>query len=261
MSLARIYATALNTFRETFRDKVLLAVIGFAGLLLLFNLVLAELSLHEQARTTEDIGVAIISLVTVLLCIILGASLLYKEIERKTVYLILPKPVSRAEFLLGKFLGIVMTAWTAILGMCAFHAISRWVYPGVPMVVTATAFVLVGFEACLVSACAMLFSSFSTPFFSGLLTLGVWLLGRSADTMATIQTKMLSAPIKAFLHALAWVVPNFHLFVPGRGRITVLADRYADVLGYVAQSALYAAVYSTVVLTCAVLLFKRRDFA
>src|ERR1700761_2439834 len=117
-AVGSIYAITLNTFREAVRDRVLYAVLGFACAVLLFTLALAELSLHEQSRVVEDVGLASISLFSVMVAIFLGSSLLYKEIERKTLYVILPKPIRRAEFLLGKYFGIVLTAvvFVALMG-------------------------------------------------------------------------------------------------------------------------------------------------
>ncbi|HEX5657740.1 MAG TPA: ABC transporter permease subunit, partial [Polyangiales bacterium] len=113
-----IYAIMLNTFREAVRDRVLYAVLGFACAVLLFTLAIAELSLHDELRVVSDVGLASISLFSVMIAVFLGSSLLYKEIERKTLYVILPKPIARAEFLLGKYLGIVLTAvvFVALMG-------------------------------------------------------------------------------------------------------------------------------------------------
>lgn len=91
----RILAIALNTFREAVRDKVLYGVVGIASAFLVFTLALAELSLNQQARVVTDIGLASISVFSVVVAVFLGSSLLYKEIERKTLYVILPKPIER----------------------------------------------------------------------------------------------------------------------------------------------------------------------
>ena len=118
MSIGRIYAIALNTYREAVRDRILLGVIIRAAGLLALTLALAELSLDQQMRVVTDLGLASISLFSVVVAIFLGSSLLYKEIERKTLYVILPKPIARWEFLLGKYFGIVMTCavFIAIMG-------------------------------------------------------------------------------------------------------------------------------------------------
>ncbi len=118
MSIGRIYAIALNTYREAVRDRILLGVIILAAGVLALTLALAELSLDQQMRVVTDLGLASISLFSVVVAIFLGSSLLYKEIERKTLYVILPKPIARWEFLLGKYFGIVMTCavFIAIMG-------------------------------------------------------------------------------------------------------------------------------------------------
>jgi ABC-type transport system involved in multi-copper enzyme maturation permease subunit len=118
MSLARIYAIALNTYREAVRDKVLFGVLVFAAGVLALTLALGELSLDQEMRVVTDLGLASISIFSVVIAIFLGSSLLYKEIERKTLYVILPKPIARFEFLLGKYLGIVATCavFIAIMG-------------------------------------------------------------------------------------------------------------------------------------------------
>src|ERR1041385_2292336 len=131
-----IAAVAINTFREAVRDRVLYGVLGVATFVLVFTLVLAEVSLDQQRRIVLDVGLASISLFSVLVAIFLGSSLLYKEIERKTLYVILPKPIRRHEFLLGKYFGIVLTAFVfvAIQGavqLCVSsvqaHARPQWV--------------------------------------------------------------------------------------------------------------------------------------
>lgn len=116
--MQRVLAVAINTFREAVRDRVLYGVVGMALGVLLFTLALAEVSLDQQRRVVMDVGLASISVFSVVVAVFLGSSLLYKEIERKTLYVILPKPIARWEFLLGKYLGIVLTAATfiAIMG-------------------------------------------------------------------------------------------------------------------------------------------------
>jgi Cu-processing system permease protein len=109
---------AVNTFREAVRDRVLHGVLGIALVLLVFTLALAELALDQQRRIVGDIGLSSISFFSVVMAVFLGSSLLYKEIERRTLYVILPKPIRRHEFLLGKYLGIVLTVsvFVAIMG-------------------------------------------------------------------------------------------------------------------------------------------------
>lgn len=134
--MGAIIAIALNTFREAVRDRVLYSMLLFAVGLILFSLVLGEIAPAEQLRLTTDVGLAGISLMSVLLAIVLGVTNLHKEIDRKTVYFILPMPLARWQFLVGKFVGMawvllvtlaVMTG--TLLTVLAWHddPLQRWV--------------------------------------------------------------------------------------------------------------------------------------
>lgn len=308
--LQRIYAIGINTFREAVRDRVLYGVMGFASLVLLFTLALAELALNEQARVVLDVGLASISLFSVLVAIFLGSSLLYKEIERKTLYVILPKPIRRWEFLLGKFVGIVLTGFVfiALMGtiqlfvtavqadVSAFRAVLvggallvvlvvalRFARDRTAVLLPWSALCLAGgFIVCqpvdvaegviagalLLNACevmvlasvALLFSSFSTPFLTGVFSFGVWLLGRAADDMATMKGNVLSPPIKRLLHGLAEVVPNFNLFVPGRHTLSEMTPEWGGPWAYVLRASGYGVLYAGLTLALAMLIFRKRDF-
>lgn len=308
--MQRTWAIAINTFREAVRDKVLHGVLGFACAILVFTLALAELSLHQQRRVVLDVGLASISFFSVVIAVFLGSSLLYKEIERKTLYVILPKPIRRHELLLGKYAGIVVTAlvfigimgavqlWlTAIhaeaslalvvllplvslaaLGLAMWRASDRtavllpWALAtlaaaagvcatrDVELGAILAALLLVFGEVLVLSAVALLFSSFSTPFLTGAFSLGVWILGRSADEMAALRSRALPDWIESAMHGLAHVVPNFHLFVPGRHVLTEEVAVSGGLAAYLATTMGYALVYAALALLVAALIFRRRDF-
>lgn len=307
--MVRIIAVATNTFREAVRDRVLLGVVGAALGMLLFTLAIGELSLNENARVVFDLGLGSVSLFSVLVSVFLGSALLYKEIERKTLYVILPKPLHRHEFLLGKYFGIVLTGlvfiaitgsaqlWVtsaqagasgvllaatffgplSVLGLLLWRAkdstaaLVPWslaMFGALCAVTTTTpvdlapivaSLALTLGEVVLLAAVATLFSSFSTPFLTGVFTTGVWLLGRSADTMATTNTRTLPDSIKTILHGLSPVLPNFHLFVPGRHAL-VTTSEVGGPGYYVLTSSLYAVTYAAIVLFAAALVFRKRDF-
>ncbi len=302
--MPRIYAIALNTFREAVRDRVLYVMLAIASALLLLTLAVARLSLNQDLRVVLDLGLASISLFAVLIAIFLGSSLLYKEIDKKTLYVILPKPIARYEFLVGKYFGITLTAsvfvaimgaiqlWVtsvqadapglwlavcplallAVLGLLLWRAHDRTavLLPWSALALAASAavcatstqpvapllfaFALNVGEVLVLAAVALFFSSFSTPFLTGLFTFGVWLVGRSADAMVTMKSKVIGPQIEALLRGIAEVAPNFNLFVPGRHTLAHHA------LGYVATTLGYGVLYAAVVLTLAALVFRRRDF-
>lgn len=310
MSIGRVYAISLNTYREAVRDRILFGVLVLAAGVLALTLALAELSLDQQMRVVTDLGLASISLFSVVVAIFLGSSLLYKEIERKTLYVILPKPIARYEFLLGKYFGIVATCAVFIAIMGALQLLVTAIQAGasttpvvaVPVGLLATlgvsllvakdrttvvpiwsviavaacawvcstvdvelfrllaSLVLALGEVMILSAVALLFSSFSTPFLTGAFTFGVWLVGRAAHDMVAMKTRVLSPGVQAFLGWLAEVVPNLDLFVPGRATLVVQATAYGTPVGYVATAMGYAILYATVTLFIAAFVFSRRDF-
>lgn len=307
----RIYAIAINTFREAVRDRVLYGVLGFACAVLLFTLALAKLSLDQERRVVLDVGLASISFFAVLVAIFLGSSLLYKEIERKTLYVILPKPIRRHEFLLGKYFGISLTGAVFIVIMGAIQLWVTSVQAGASIVGTllvpvgalavlglglwkardrtavlvpwslltfaaatalcsttdvmlepilAALLLYVG-EVLILAALALLFSSFSTPFLTGVFTFGVWLVGRSADDMVTMKSKMLGPGVEAMLRGVAEVAPNLNLFVPGRHTLVTQTEQHGGAWAYVGTSLGYALLYAAILLAIGALIFRRRDLS
>lgn len=304
--MGRIYAIAVNTFREAVRDRVLYGVLALATLVLVFALALAELSVNQQERVVSDIGLASISLFSIVIAVFLGSSLLHKELERKTLYVILPKPIARWEFLLGKYFGIAITAtvFVALMGAVQLWVVSAqrgetaallvllpacclgalalllsrkvdvsafllpWslafllgstllaMHAGASVWVPLASIALTLAEVLLVSAVALFFSSFSTPFLTGALTIGVWLVGRSADDMIAMRSRTLTPFVRDALHGLGRVVPNFNLFVPGQHTLTAAGGMAGP---YVLHTTVYGAVYSVAVLGVAAWIFSRRD--
>ncbi len=312
--MGAILAIALNTFREAVRDRVLYSMLLFAVGIILFSLVLGEIAPAEQLRLTVDVGLAGISLMTVLLAIVLGVTNLYKEIDRKTVYFILPMPLERWQFLAGKFGGMVwvllvtlavmtgtlltVMAWHdrdlhqwvlwAALADVAVVSLLLWKLRSRPllwptifaawMVATgaslanaaegATELVfqgacLVFVEAVLVTSIALLFSSFSTPFLSGVMTFLVFVAGRELQWLDALAERVRSPLVLRLAGGVEAVFPNFYVFVPSvnvlEGRALVTEFPMAP-WALVGNAAAYGVVYTALVLGVAGLVLWRRDF-
>lgn len=312
--MGAVVAIALNTFREAVRDRVLYSMLVFAIGLILFALVLGRIAPNEQLRLTTDVGLGAISLVTVLLAIVLGGTNLYKEIDRKTVYFILPQPIARWQFLVGKFVGLVwvLAATVAVMGgslltvmawnetslhtwvlvlaavdvalvVALYLALRKlpWLWPtilaawmllsGLGLALRADAAVslvfqglsLVVIEGVVITSIALLFSSFSTPFLSGIMTFLVFVGGRELQWLETLAERIDDAPLRGLLHLIEVVFPNCYLFVPSvnvlEGRF-VIADTPMAPWVLVADAASYGLVYSAIVLGIAGLVLWRRDF-
>jgi Cu-processing system permease protein len=255
--MSRLIAIALNTFREAVRDRILYGIVFFALGFLLFNLVLGALSLHQEARVLIDVGLAGISVFSVVIAVFLGVSLLFKEIEKKTLYTVLSKPVRRWEFIVGKFLGLVATLFVQVVVMGAVLVFLLWIKDVLAFGYVAGSLLLVFLEVVLVSAVAMFFSSFSTPFVSGVLTLGVFIMGRTLDAFQEIVAK--AAPSsRTLIDWIMAVAPNFYLFAPGDHTLSVSQPGLVPMF-YLAKVSGYTVVYAVILIALASAIFSRRD--
>jgi ABC-type transport system involved in multi-copper enzyme maturation permease subunit len=264
--MRRILAVARNTFREAVRNKVLYSLLVFALALIVSSLALGELSVHEEARTVRDVGLFGVDLFGVLIAVFVGVNLLYKELALKTVYTILSKPIARWEFVLGKWLGVMATLTVQVAVMGAVLALTLALFcPGGsesvdPALLGALWLLLV--NVTIVSSLAMLFSSFSSPFLSGVFSLGVFVLGRTVPDVRALADR-LGGAAGAGLRSLCAVLPNLHLYSPSStipGAEQALASSSFMGPSYIGWATGYGLGYSALVLALAMFIFARRDF-
>jgi ABC-type transport system involved in multi-copper enzyme maturation permease subunit len=258
----RISAIAWNTFREAVRNKILYSLLFFAVLIIVSALALGSLTLHEEVRTIRDVGLFGIDIFGVIIAIFVGVNLLYKELDLKTVYTILPKPLWRWEFVLGKWLGMLLTlaVQMAVMGLVLGIILAvEGVSFDVPM---AKAVWLLFINVMLVTSIAVLFSAFSSPFLSGFFALGCFVVGRSVPDIRALGGKM-SPGAKAVLDFICSLIPNLHLFYPSGaivGAEEVSVHRQFVGADYILSATAYGVTYSVVVLVLAMLIFRKRDF-
>lgn len=307
--LGRVLAIALNTYRESVRARILLGLAGVAFAVALYALVIGAFSLKAAPRVVSDLGSASISLFSIAVAVVIGATSLHRELEQKTIFPILARPLGRGEYLVGKYLGTLLTiavfilADTGLVLLCSALTLSsaarsvvtaassvavlvavawKWrparTYGLIPW---AGAFCAIGvalaasapderrvvlgssalafIEVGVIAAFATLFASFSTPFLSALLTLGVFLVGRSADTLARLPVKQFGQTIHDIGGRLSTIVPNLQIYVPAR---PLLAGEVAgqSLLPYIGMAALYGLAWAVGLLAAATLIFKKRDF-
>jgi ABC-type transport system involved in multi-copper enzyme maturation permease subunit len=280
MAVDRVFAIGRNTFREAVRDKILYGLVGFAVVFMGFALALSAGSLHEERRVILDLGLAGLSLFGVVTAVVVGVNLVYKEIDRKTIYVILPKPLRRWEFVVGKLCGLALTLALVVLVMGAALAAALVMAGQAPGGALIRALVLSYAELLLVTAVALFFSSFSSPILSGLFTLGVWIIGRLREDVFSFLSKTNSTVSKAPLAGIAlhnpplhvlftgirWLVqvlPDLHLFYVSGGLVggqyATVHESYVD-WQYVAQAGAYGLGYGALTVIAACVLFSRRDF-
>lgn len=308
--LARVLVIALNTYREAVRARILHGLFALALATTGYSLVVGAYTSKNQLRVVSDLGAAAISLYAIIVAVVLGATSLYRELEHKTLFPILARPIARGEYLAGKYLGTLLLlavfvcanggiallavaviagrslsavlalslgsvavlggvgyfarrsvsylpmAWAAFVG-----ASGAWLASAAPddRRVLVGLGVLTLCEVAIIAAIATLFSSFSSPFLTAVFTFALFIVGRSADTLATLPVRVFGSTIHAAGAALSKVVPNLMLYVPARplltGEITGLS-----LWPYVARAAAHALGWALLLLASASLIFRRRDF-
>lgn len=258
----RILAIAGNTFRETNRNRVMLVLLLFAVLLILGSVTMGKLSLQEETRILLDLGLAAISLFGVIIAVYLGVTVVHREIDQKTVYFIIPKPIRREAFLLGKFAGMCLTLVIQVGVMSAVFGLVLTAYDGRFTVSLAKALLLIQAEVLVALAVALFLSSLTGPILAGFLSMALFVLGRSTDFIAQILRREDHATsLDALLRVAYYLLPDYHLFaVSGSVDEGTTVHNVFFTWGYVGWALGYAALYVALMLGFTVLRFRRRDF-
>ena len=257
--LGRILAIAGNAFREAVRDRVLYNLVFFVLLLTAAAIFIGELSGGQERKIIVDFGLSAILLFGVFIAIFVGIGLVYKEIERRTVYAIFSKPVGRGEFVVGKYLGLCLTLLVNVLVMGAGVSLALvYVSGGFDPLVWSIwpAIFLIYFELAILTAVALLFSSFSSPALSALLTFFVFVIGHFSSDLKGLATSLGSAVARIFFTVIYYLVPNFANY----SFVTPAAHGHVPGIRHFAASLLYALLYVVVVLAATTLIFRRRNF-
>lgn len=255
-------AIGRNTFREALRNRAFVALGISGGALLLFSLVLGELAVTGQSgRVVVDFGFFAISLLAATTAIVMGALLLHKEVDKKTIYTILSKPVRRFEFVLGKYAGMLSIVWLEIAVLGAVWALVLVLEGGGFGLEHIKGLGLMGLEAAVVTAVAVMFSAVSSPAVTALLSAGFFLVARLVPTIA----QMLELKRSIFTEH-EWLRPL------GEGVVAALPDLgvfnvdqnvllgFPTSWGYILQASLYAGAYVAILLALGIFAFERRDF-
>jgi ABC-type transport system involved in multi-copper enzyme maturation permease subunit len=256
--MKHIGAVALNTFREAVRDRVLYNLVFFALLMIAAAILVGQISIGIEEIVIVSLGLSAISFVGLLIAIFIGVGLVSKEMDKRTLYALLAKPVRRWEFVVGKFAGLVLTLTvnTAAMAVALFlallyvkHALDR----SDTAVLVAVYFIAL--KLALVVALALLFSCATTPLLSILYTAGLYIAGQFIQQMRTLRTDLMSPGLAAFMRWLSYVLPNFDNF----DVVGAAAHGRAVPAALIWQNTAYAALYCAIVLLAAAAVFSRRN--
>lgn len=247
---------ARNTFREVTRDRMLAGVTlaGFA--LLAITQVATPLALGEGRRLTVDLSLSGISLLGLLVVLLVGTSLVAKEVERRTIYNLLARPISRSSYLVGKWLGLSAALWAfaAQLGLALWIVVRARGATGHGVAIVESVY-LSALELTVVTSLAVLFSALSTPVLSALYTLGFFVVGQWSYDLRGFAVQFPTS-MRAMLEITANLVPNLPLF-----NMRTLASAGSPTSAHqLIVATLYAAAYVACVLCLASAAFRSRDF-
>jgi ABC-type transport system involved in multi-copper enzyme maturation permease subunit len=257
--LWRITAIARNAFREAVRDRVLYNLVLFVLMLTAASVFIGDLSGGQERKVIVDLGLSAMLLFGAFIAIFVGVGLVYKEIERRTIYAVFSKPVGRGEFLVGKYLGLCLTLLVNVLVMGIGVSLALAYVSGGwdPLILTIwPAVLLIYMELMLLTAIALLFSSFSSPALSALLTFMVFIIGHFSADLKSLAVSLGNTGARWLFTGLYYLLPNLANY----SFITPAAHGRAPSPGFVFATALYAFVYITVILAAATLVFSRRNF-
>ena len=308
--LARVLVIALNTYREAVRARILHGLFALALATTGYSVIVGAYTSKNQLRVVSDLGAAAISLYAIIVAVVLGATSLYRELELKTLFPILARPVSRTEYLAGKYLGTLLVllvfvaantgiallavaliadkplgvvsgltfiptlvilaigyrvrgsgtylpiAWAALMavlgvGLSSGSPDDRRVLVGLGVLTMCEVGIIAGF--------ATLFSSFSSPFLTAVFTFALFIMGRSADSLARLPVLVFGHFIHDLGVTVSKILPNLMLYVPQRSLLTGESSGI-PLWSYVGDAALHAFCWALLLLALASMIFRRRDF-
>ena len=248
---------AKNTFREAVRDRILYNLIVFVLLITASAIFLGELTAGQEAKVIVDLGLSSMLVFGAFISIFVGVSLVWKEIEKRTVYSIFSKPVGRGEFIVGKYLGLCATLLVNVAIMGAGVTLAL-IYVGGGRLIGPlwAAVLLIYLELTVLTAVAIMFSSFSTPALSALLTFFVFVIGHFSSALKLIAADLGSVGARYFFTGMYYVLPNFSHY----SFITETANGLRAPVSMLAAAGLLAIIYNVVLLSVTVAIFTRRNF-
>ena len=252
---AAVLAIGLNTFREAIRDRVLYLLLVFALIIIGVSRLLSLLTVGDEEKIIKDVGLSAISLFGVMTAVFVGVSLVFKEIERRTVYTLLAQPVRRSQFLFGKFAGLLAVLLLnvalmsfALFALLAIRGESPWVL--LPAVL------LIAVELAIVTAFALLFSSLTNPVLASVWTFTVYVAGHLSWSLLMLRDKIPDGIGRWLCTALYWTLPNFE-----RLNLKAHVVHGLDLpAGYLGLALLYGLAYGVVVVALACWAFSRKEF-
>src|SRR3954470_6850611 len=254
---SRVFHIATNTFREAVRDRVLYNLIGFALLMSAAAVLVGQVSIQIERLVVINLGLTAVSLFGIVIAIFIGIGLVSKEIDKRTLYTVLSRPVRRWEFVAGKFFGlsgtlIVNTFFMAIGVFVALLHVSHSFKHADAGILVALYFIILQFL--IITALALLFSSFSSPLLSAIFAFALFLIGTFAEDLRGFA-RLTHGIARWLATGAAYLVPNFSAL----NVISQVAHDNPVSRQLIAYNTVYALAYTVAVLSATAMIFERRN--
>ncbi len=252
----RIYSIALNTFRESVRQKLLYVALVFGGIFIASTYVLSPLAVGARDKIITDVGLAAVSILGVLTAILAGSTLVHKEVEKRAVFMVLTRPVPRYQYLLGKFAGIVAAIALMIAVMLGLMLVSVLMGRGFVRPAVFAAVYLSTLEVAVICAVVIFFSTFTTPVLTSFFSLCLFAAGSLSNDLRIFAEKFGGSLMKTVMEVFYYILPNLKVFNLRHEAVHGLPFKMGDLL----MATGYCTVYCIVFLYFAYLVFRRREF-
>lgn len=254
--MRKVWAIALNTFKEAVRDRILYTILAFAFAMIGGSAILATLSVGGEVRIIKNLGLACITLFGTLIAIFVGIGLVSKEIDKRTIYTVIAKPIHRYQFILGKYVGLVITIFVNVSVMALGLLLLNLAWEGSWAFELLLAALLIFLELMVLTAVTVLFSSFTTPTLSAIFTLSIFVIGHLSADLRLFAERFGGPSLKVMTNVLYYLLPNLeHFNIKGQ-----VAQKIPVSPTFVISALGYGAFYLSALLLSAVLIFQHRDF-
>jgi Cu-processing system permease protein len=254
--LRQAVTIAVNTFKETIRDRVLGVIVVFALIMIVGGLWLGSISLGQQGRMMIDFGLVAVTFFGLIVAVFIAASLVHKEVEKRTVFVLFSKPVSRAGFITGKFVGLCATMAVVLAGMGIFLFLLVWLVSGSPSGMLLVAVLMIYVQLLAVMGVTIFFSTLGSAILSAVLGICVFVAGQLSHNVLALSR----LGHNVVTEALSWVV---YVLIPNLSAVDVKAGVVGESTLAWPEIALWTAyllAYVVVVLALATLVFRRKEF-
>ena len=253
--MMRVWAIAINTFREAVRNRILHSIVFFAVGMILLSIVLKDVTIGEQEKVVRSIAQSSIDFFASIIAMFLGISTIGKEIENKTIYTLLSKPISKGHFILGKYTGLMLTIGLEILLLGIFYTVFIGLQQQLPSPIFYVSLVILFVEMMLLTACSVLCAAYSKPTEASGFILAIFVIGHLADDIWLFSTEAENQNIKQIGQTLYYLLPNFEALsirtqAIHQESISLMQSMFTIGYGFS---------YTAIVLILAIFLFQRRD--